>query len=216
LVEHACNSAARSFSRSLSIPKPHAPFHHQALAFQLHFFRGVAQGSGRQNTSRPFPLSGCAFNPFFFFSAFVHHVAALFLMPIATSPSVLPRPATFAKMEDRKRPASGAVDDYAPPSKRQAVNGGGKSKDDSGDMKEEAWIEVSVSHDSPCVVILRPSRIPSPSEDRAYAAVALMPRPSCGDSWHQNAAVLLRFLALTVANARLAGNSTPGSSQASP
>ncbi|EAQ91286.1 hypothetical protein CHGG_03221 [Chaetomium globosum CBS 148.51] len=44
-------------------------------------------------------------------------------------------------MEDRKRPASGAVDDYAPPSKRQAVNGGGKSKDDSADMKEEAWIE---------------------------------------------------------------------------
>ncbi|KAK4249880.1 BRE1 E3 ubiquitin ligase-domain-containing protein [Corynascus novoguineensis] len=44
-------------------------------------------------------------------------------------------------MEDRKRPASGAVDDGAPPSKRQAVNGGSKSKDDSGDMKEEAWIE---------------------------------------------------------------------------
>ncbi|KAK4123087.1 BRE1-domain-containing protein [Parathielavia appendiculata] len=62
-------------------------------------------------------------------------------MPIATSPSALPRPATFAKMEDRKRPASGAVDDGAPPSKRQAVNGSSKSKDDSGDMKEEAWIE---------------------------------------------------------------------------
>ncbi|KAL2181367.1 BRE1 E3 ubiquitin ligase-domain-containing protein [Thermothelomyces heterothallicus CBS 202.75] len=62
-------------------------------------------------------------------------------MPIATSPSVLPRPATFAKMEDRKRPASGAVDDGAPPSKRQAVNGSSKSKDDSGDMREEAWIE---------------------------------------------------------------------------
>ncbi|KAK3379798.1 hypothetical protein B0T24DRAFT_169360 [Lasiosphaeria ovina] len=62
-------------------------------------------------------------------------------MPIATSPSVLPRPATFAKMEDRKRPASSAVDDCAPPSKRQAVNGNSKSKDDPGDMKEEAWIE---------------------------------------------------------------------------
>lgn len=69
-------------------------------------------------------------------------------MPIATSPSALPRPATFAKMEDRKRPASGAVDDYAPPNKRQAVNGSSKSKDDSADMKEEAWIEVSVSHDT--------------------------------------------------------------------
>lgn len=62
-------------------------------------------------------------------------------MPIATSPSALPRPASFAKMEDRKRPASGAVDDCGPPSKRQAVNGSSKSKDDSGDMKEEAWIE---------------------------------------------------------------------------
>jgi len=62
-------------------------------------------------------------------------------MPIATSPSALPRPAAFVKMEDRKRPASGAVDDGAPPSKRQAVNGSSKSKDDSGDMKEEAWIE---------------------------------------------------------------------------
>ncbi|KAL2270310.1 hypothetical protein VTJ83DRAFT_2494 [Remersonia thermophila] len=44
-------------------------------------------------------------------------------------------------MEDRKRPASGAVDDAAPPSKRQAVNGSSRSKDDSADMKEEAWIE---------------------------------------------------------------------------
>ncbi|KAL1878819.1 hypothetical protein VTK73DRAFT_7472 [Phialemonium thermophilum] len=44
-------------------------------------------------------------------------------------------------MEDRKRPALSSVDDLAPPSKRQAVNGGGKSRDDSGDMKEEAWIE---------------------------------------------------------------------------
>ncbi|KAK4204370.1 BRE1 E3 ubiquitin ligase-domain-containing protein [Triangularia verruculosa] len=62
-------------------------------------------------------------------------------MPVATSPSALPRPSSFAKMEDRKRPASGAVDEVAPPSKRQQVNGSGKSRDDSGDMKEEAWIE---------------------------------------------------------------------------
>ncbi|KAK0646286.1 BRE1 E3 ubiquitin ligase-domain-containing protein [Cercophora newfieldiana] len=60
-------------------------------------------------------------------------------MPIATSPSV--PPATFSKMEDRKRPASNAVDDGAPPSKRQAVNGSSKSKDDAGDAKEESWIE---------------------------------------------------------------------------
>ncbi|XXH04849.1 hypothetical protein Hte_011271 [Hypoxylon texense] len=43
-------------------------------------------------------------------------------------------------MEDRKRPAISSTDDIAPPSKRQAVNGGSKSKDDS-DIKEEAWIE---------------------------------------------------------------------------
>ncbi|KAL1843679.1 hypothetical protein VTJ49DRAFT_379 [Mycothermus thermophilus] len=67
-------------------------------------------------------------------------------MPIATSPSALPSPAAFtlAKMEDRKRPASGAVDDAAPPSKRQAVNGGSRSKDDSADMREEAWIEPAL------------------------------------------------------------------------
>lgn len=43
-------------------------------------------------------------------------------------------------MEDRKRPAANA-DDVAPPSKRQAVNGTSKSKDDSNDSREEAWIE---------------------------------------------------------------------------
>lgn len=43
-------------------------------------------------------------------------------------------------MEDRKRPAISSTDDIAPPSKRQAVNGGSKSKDD-GDAKDEAWIE---------------------------------------------------------------------------
>ncbi|KAK3990205.1 hypothetical protein QBC44DRAFT_325857 [Cladorrhinum sp. PSN332] len=68
-------------------------------------------------------------------------------MPIATSPSALSRPASFTKMEDRKRPASSAIDDGAPPNKRQAtVNGSGKTKDDSGEQKgEEAWIEVSVT-----------------------------------------------------------------------
>ncbi|KAI1337804.1 E3 ubiquitin-protein ligase BRE1 [Xylariaceae sp. FL0016] len=42
-------------------------------------------------------------------------------------------------MEDRKRPLS-TTDDVAPPSKRQAVNGGNKTKEDS-EMKDEAWIE---------------------------------------------------------------------------
>ncbi|KAM7204018.1 BRE1 E3 ubiquitin ligase domain containing protein [Naviculisporaceae sp. PSN 640] len=63
-------------------------------------------------------------------------------MPSATSLATSPRPATLVKMEDRKRPAAGAVDDLAPPpTKRQAVNGTSKSKDDSADMKEEVWIE---------------------------------------------------------------------------
>ncbi|KAL0472965.1 hypothetical protein QR685DRAFT_157705 [Neurospora intermedia] len=63
-------------------------------------------------------------------------------MPVATSPSAVPRPTTV-KMEDRKRPAANA-DDVAPPSKRQAVNGTSKSKDDSNDSREEAWIEDSL------------------------------------------------------------------------
>ncbi|RYC61990.1 hypothetical protein CHU98_g4207 [Xylaria longipes] len=43
-------------------------------------------------------------------------------------------------MEDRKRPAVNSTDDIAPPSKRQAVNGGGKAKEDA-DTKDEAWVE---------------------------------------------------------------------------
>jgi hypothetical protein len=49
-------------------------------------------------------------------------------------------------MEDRKRPAIGGSDDLAPPSKRVAVNGS-KVKDDALEMKEETWIDVSLSHD---------------------------------------------------------------------
>ncbi|KAI0481716.1 ubiquitin ligase protein BRE1 [Xylaria cf. heliscus] len=43
-------------------------------------------------------------------------------------------------MEDRKRPAVNSTDDIAPPSKRQAVNGGSKAKEDA-DTKDEAWVE---------------------------------------------------------------------------
>ncbi|CAJ2507028.1 Uu.00g082140.m01.CDS01 [Anthostomella pinea] len=43
-------------------------------------------------------------------------------------------------MEDRKRPALSSTDDIAPPTKRQAINGGSKSKDDT-EMKDEAWVE---------------------------------------------------------------------------
>lgn len=43
-------------------------------------------------------------------------------------------------MEDRKRPAVNSADEIAPPSKRQAVNGGSKTKEDA-DAKDEAWVE---------------------------------------------------------------------------
>ncbi|KAI0145806.1 hypothetical protein F4776DRAFT_376048 [Hypoxylon sp. NC0597] len=62
-------------------------------------------------------------------------------MPLSTSSTTAPLSTRF-KMEDRKRPAISSTDDIAPPSKRQAVNGGSKSKDDA-DAKEETWIEVS-------------------------------------------------------------------------
>jgi hypothetical protein len=73
--------------------------------------------------------------------------AKVLLMPVATSLQIgtphARAAATAAKMEDRKRPAASSVDDLAPPSKRLAVNGASKIKDDGADAKEEAWIEVS-------------------------------------------------------------------------
>lgn len=64
-------------------------------------------------------------------------------MPVATAPSALPtRPSPVVKMEDRKRPAIADTDDYAPPNKRQATNGGAsKTKEDNGEYRDEAWIE---------------------------------------------------------------------------
>ncbi|TRX91360.1 hypothetical protein FHL15_007782 [Xylaria flabelliformis] len=61
-------------------------------------------------------------------------------MPSSTSPTVAPLSSTRIKMEDRKRPAVNSTDDIAPPSKRQAVNGGSKAKEDA-DTKDEAWVE---------------------------------------------------------------------------
>ncbi|KLU87338.1 E3 ubiquitin-protein ligase bre-1 [Magnaporthiopsis poae ATCC 64411] len=61
-------------------------------------------------------------------------------MPVATSPVVSSHPSGLVKMEDRKRPALSATDEIAPPSKRQAINGGSKSRDDN-DLRDEAWIE---------------------------------------------------------------------------
>ncbi|KJR80788.1 uncharacterized protein SPSK_05668 [Sporothrix schenckii 1099-18] len=65
-------------------------------------------------------------------------------MPIATAPSAVPtRPSAVAKMEDRKRPAIADTDEYAPPSKRQAVNGGASKvkEDPNGEYRDEAWLE---------------------------------------------------------------------------
>ncbi len=67
------------------------------------------------------------------------------LMPLVPPTSITSRPSTSVKMEDRKRPAVSTPDDLAPPTKPQAVNGGGKSRDDGGDSKDEAWIEVRVT-----------------------------------------------------------------------
>lgn len=75
--------------------------------------------------------------------AFSPAINRVFLMPVATAPFAVPRPAALVKMDDRKRPAASAVDDLAPPSKRVNLNGAGKSRDDSGDKNEDAWIEVS-------------------------------------------------------------------------
>ena len=48
------------------------------------------------------------------------------------------------KMEDRKRSAAQSVDDLAPPTKRQAVNGASKTSADS-DMPWKDDLEVSVT-----------------------------------------------------------------------
>jgi len=131
-------------------------------------------------------------------------------MPIATLPS-LPQPAT--KMEDRKRPASSAVDDAAPPSKRQAVNGS-KSKDDVGDSREETWIEVSSIRpplSPPQTSCLAP--IESACFDSApslFAVAHTIDCALCPVSQHQHG-VFAGVFALTVANARPAGDSRPGS-----
>jgi E3 ubiquitin-protein ligase BRE1 len=61
-----------------------------------------------------------------------------------TASTVAPLPSTIVKMEDRKRPAGQNVDDLAPPTKRQAVNGGSKASADS-DMPWKDDLEVRVT-----------------------------------------------------------------------
>ena len=64
-----------------------------------------------------------------------------------------------------RSPASTAVDDNAPPSKRQAVNGASKPKDDADKDKEELWIEVSLTaaRAPPSASLLPVSHFPSPA-----------------------------------------------------
>jgi E3 ubiquitin-protein ligase BRE1 len=69
---------------------------------------------------------------------------AFFNLMKVTASTVAPLPSTIIKMEDRKRPAGQNVDDLAPPTKRQAVNGGSKSSTDS-DMPGKDDLEVSVT-----------------------------------------------------------------------
>jgi E3 ubiquitin-protein ligase BRE1 len=59
------------------------------------------------------------------------------------SSTVAPFPPPL-KMEDRKRSAAQNVDDLAPPTKRQAVNGASKTSADS-DMPWKDDLEVSVT-----------------------------------------------------------------------
>lgn len=82
------------------------------------------------------------------------------LMPIATSTTVVPtHPSAVVKMEDRKRPAIADTEEYAPPSKRQAVNGSASraKEDPNGDYKDEAWLEVR-HHATPSTFLL--TRLP--------------------------------------------------------
>src|SRR5277367_5967862 len=55
------------------------------------------------------------------------------------------------KMEDRKRSAAQSVDDLAPPTKRQAVNGASKTSADS-DLPWKDDLEVSVTR-LPCTFL---------------------------------------------------------------
>jgi E3 ubiquitin-protein ligase BRE1 len=60
------------------------------------------------------------------------------------------------KMEDRKRSAAQSVDDLAPPTKRQAVNGASKTSADS-DMPWKDDLEVSCHTTSPLLSYLQTS-----------------------------------------------------------
>lgn len=60
-------------------------------------------------------------------------------------------------MDDRKRSATQSVDDLAPPTKRQAVNGGSKSSADSLPWNED--LEVSLPYTLP-LLVSTPERVP--------------------------------------------------------
>jgi hypothetical protein len=68
------------------------------------------------------------------------------------APAAIPLPPTISKMEDRKRAAGQSVDELAPPTKRQAVNGGSKVSADA-DMPWKDDLEVSFIRRSSYLVI---------------------------------------------------------------
>lgn len=165
------NSHARS---PVPAPSPHS-FHLKTDALSIPF-RLCPDVAHRTRTDTRFLFCGPALLYFFLITTFALSPRP-FLMPIATSPS-LPHPATFAKMEDRKRPASGAVEEGAPPTKRQAVNGSSKSKDDSGDSREETWIEVSLTRHPFVVSLLAPFFTHRPCRSSACLDTTLPNSPS--------------------------------------
>jgi hypothetical protein len=71
-------------------------------------------------------------------------------MKVVAAP-VGPLPATIIKMEDRKRAAGQSVDELAPPTKRQAMNGGSKVSVDADmpwkDDLEVSSVNLSCTHD---------------------------------------------------------------------
>ncbi len=68
--------------------------------------------------------------------------SARYILMQVTASTVSPLPPAIIKMEDRKRPAGQSVEDLAPPTKRQAVNGSTKASADA-DMPWKEDLEVS-------------------------------------------------------------------------
>lgn len=77
-----------------------------------------------------------------------------------TATTVASLPPTLVKMEDRKRSAGHSIEDIAPPTKRQAINGSSKASAES-DMPWKDFIEVSS--------LATTERFPSSNSDRFHS-----------------------------------------------